>query len=110
MEQMVRRTEASEDMEREDHAFHEVLYKACGNPLALQLFEITWQVRLAVLNKSAALKEMPPGTVREHRDLCEAIAARNVELARKLIVAHHWNIEQRFRRAIELELLSSGSL
>ena len=56
-----------------------------------------------------AQKEIPPGTVREHADLCEAIKARDVELARKLIVAHHWNIEQRFRKVLELELLSSGS-
>jgi len=109
VKQMRRRNEADEDMEREDHAFHEVLYRACGNPLALQLFEITWRVRLAALSKSAALKEMPPGTVEEHAELLEAIKAQDVGLARNLVVGHHWNIEQRFRRALELELLPSGS-
>ena len=34
------------DMEREDHSFHELLYRRCGTPLALQLLEITWYVRI----------------------------------------------------------------
>jgi DNA-binding FadR family transcriptional regulator len=103
VERMQERTEAGEDMEREDHSFHELLYRRCDNPLALQLFEITWQVRLAALNRSMALREMPPGTVSEHRAILEAIVEGDLARARQLIVDHHWNIEQRFREAIEHE-------
>jgi DNA-binding FadR family transcriptional regulator len=100
---MQERTDAGQDMEREDHRFHELLYRRCGNPLALQLFEITWQVRNAALDQSRALYEMPPGTVQEHRAVLEAIKQNDLPLARQLIIDHHWNIEQRFRKAIERE-------
>jgi DNA-binding GntR family transcriptional regulator len=50
---------------------------------------------------------MPPGTVHEHRAILEAIQGGDLARARALIVDHHWNIEQRFQRAIELA--QSGS-
>jgi DNA-binding FadR family transcriptional regulator len=100
VERMQERTDAGLDMEREDHHFHELLYRRCGNPLALQLFEITWQVRLAALDRSRVMKEMPPGTVREHREILEAIVQHNVARARQIIIDHHWNIEQRFQQEI----------
>lgn len=103
VERMQERADAGLDMEREDHSFHELIYRRCENPLAFQLFEITWQVRLAALDRSRALREMPPGTVQEHREVLGAIRERDVERARQLIVEHHWNIEQRFRMAIEHE-------
>jgi len=103
VERMQERTDAGQDMEREDHCFHELLYRHCGNPLALQLFEIAWQVRNAALDQSRALHEMPPGTVQEHRAVLDAIKQDDVALARQLIIDHHWNIEQRFRKAIERE-------
>jgi DNA-binding FadR family transcriptional regulator len=103
VEQMQERTDAGLDMEREDHRFHDLLYRRCGNPLALQLFEITWQVRMAAVDQSRVLHESPPGTVQEHRAVLEAIVQGDLVRARALIVDHHWNIEQRFQKAIELE-------
>ena len=103
VELMQERTDAGQDMECEDHRFHELLYRRCGNPLALQLFEITWQVRLAALDRSRVLNETPPGTVQEHRAVLKAITQGDVVRARQLILDHHWNIEQRFRKAIERE-------
>lgn len=103
VERMKERTDAGQDMEREDHRFHELLYRRCDNPLALQLFEITWQVRNAALDQSRALYEMPPDTVQEHRAALKAIQQGDLALARQLLIDHHWNIEQRFRKAIERE-------
>ena len=102
VDRMQERSRAGLDMEREDHSFHELLYRRCGNPLAIELFEITWQVRGGALDQSRVLYEMPPGTVREHRAILEAIVEKDLARARALIVDHHWNIEQRFQRAIEL--------
>jgi len=103
VERMKERTEAGLDMEQEDHDFHELLYRRSGNPLALELFEISWKSRLAGLDRSMGLKELPPGTAQEHEEILEAIKQRDVERARRLILAHHWNIEQRFRKGIEQE-------
>ena len=101
VDRMQERRDAGLDMEREDHRFHDLLYRRCGNPLALQLFEITWQVRLAALDQSRVLHEMPPGTVREHREILESIKKQDAECARQIIIDHHGSIEQRFQRSIE---------
>jgi DNA-binding FadR family transcriptional regulator len=91
---------AGQSMEREDYSFHALLYERCGNPLARQLFEITWQARAAALDQTAAQYETPPGTAAEHEALLDAIRARDVARARQIIVAHHWNVEERFRREV----------
>jgi DNA-binding FadR family transcriptional regulator len=103
VERMRERTEAGLDMEREDHNFHELLYRRCGNPLALQLFEISWKARLAARDQLTGVQEIPPGTVQEHREILKAIKQRDVARARELIVGHHWNIEERFRQEIARE-------
>jgi GntR family transcriptional regulator, transcriptional repressor for pyruvate dehydrogenase complex len=103
VEVMKARNAGGQSMEPEDYRFHALLYERCGNPLALQLFEITWQARSAALDQPAALQEMPPGTAREHEELLAAIRERDVERARQIVVSHHWNAEERFRREIAQE-------
>lgn len=100
VEAMKARKANNQSMEPEDYSFHALLYERCGNPLARQLFEITWQARSAALDQPAALQEMPPGTAAEHEELLHAIRAQDVERARRIIVGHHWNAEERFRREI----------
>ena len=103
VELMQERADAGQDIEREDYRFHELLFRRCDNPLALQLFEITWQVRNAAMEQSRGLHEMPPGTAQEHRSILEAIKQGDVAPARQLLIDHHWSSEQRFREAIERE-------
>ena len=109
VERMKERAELGLDIEKEDHSFHELLYRRSGNPLALELFEISWKARLAALDRDMVLRELPPGTAKEHGEILEAIKQRDVERARNLIIAHHWNIEQRFREVIEQETLQLRS-
>jgi DNA-binding FadR family transcriptional regulator len=98
--QMQTRADAGKAFEQEDYEFHELLYRRCNNPLALELFEITWRVRTAALDQSRALHEIPPGTVSDHRKLVAALRAQDVARAQALIVAHHANVERRFQKAI----------
>jgi DNA-binding FadR family transcriptional regulator len=77
---------------KEDHDFHAVLYRRCGNPLAAQLFEITWNVRLNAEDRHVVFSEIQPGSIDEHVAILNAIQARDVELARKLLAAHHDSI------------------
>jgi GntR family transcriptional regulator, transcriptional repressor for pyruvate dehydrogenase complex len=100
VEEMKVRKASDQSMEREDYNFHALLYERCGNPLARQLFEITWRARSAALDQPAALQELPPGTAVEHAELLDAIRAGDVERARCIAVSHHWNAEERFRREI----------
>jgi DNA-binding FadR family transcriptional regulator len=97
---MRERNASGQSMEREDYCFHALLYERCGNPLARQLFEITWRARSAALDQPAALQEVPPGTAEEHAELLQAIQEHDVNRARRIIVNHHWNAEERFRREI----------
>lgn len=87
-----------------DYEFHALLYRCCGNPLAAQLFEITWKVRMNALDRHAAMMEIAPGTVAEHQAILTAIQQKDVAIARELLVKHHWNMEQRFRNQIEQQI------
>jgi DNA-binding FadR family transcriptional regulator len=71
--------------------------------MASELFEVTWKARRAAINQSLATNELPPGTYQAHRELLDAIVARDVERARKIIVAHYWNFEHRYRQVLEME-------
>jgi DNA-binding FadR family transcriptional regulator len=88
-----------------DHRFHELLYERCGNPLALQLFEIAWRARERALDQDLVFKEIPPGTAREHAEILAAIRQKDVERARQVMIAHHWNIKRRFAEQIHREAL-----
>jgi len=103
VEAMKARKASGESMEQEDYSFHALLYDRCGNPLARQLFEITWRARSAALDQPAVLQEVPPGTAGEHDELLRAICAHDVDQARRIIVNHHWNAEERFQREIAQE-------
>lgn len=77
---------------QEDFDFHALLYSRCGNPLAAQLFEITWKVRLHAADRQRVFTEAPLRTVAEHVAILAAIKARDVALARAQLVIHHDNI------------------
>lgn len=96
VEQMQERAAMGKDIEREDYEFHRLLYACCGNELAYELFEITWKARRATINQDLYFKESPPGTHQLHKELLEAIIAKDVERSRQLIISHHWNFDSRF--------------
>jgi DNA-binding FadR family transcriptional regulator len=101
---MQERSRAGLGISEQDHRFHQLLFQRCNNPLALQLFEITWTVRLNAYDRDSALRESPPGTAHEHTAILEAILRKDVETARQLMLDHHWNTEERFRGRIKQEM------
>jgi DNA-binding FadR family transcriptional regulator len=103
VDSMQKRVDAGLDITEDDYQFHRRLYERSGNALALQLFEIAWAVRLNAYDRDVALREAPPGTAHEHATILAAIIQRDVETARRLLLAHHWNTEQRFRQRIAEE-------
>lgn len=88
-----------------DHDFHALLYRRCGNPLAEQLFEITWHARLHANDRAAALTKIPPGLVAEHVAILAAIKDHDVTLARERLSSHHHNLAESFRTQIEQQAL-----
>jgi GntR family transcriptional repressor for pyruvate dehydrogenase complex len=85
------------NFQQEDHDFHALLYSRCGNPLALQLFEITWRVRLHAADRQIVYTEIQPGAVDEHAAILAALRARDVGRARQLLAAHHDNVAESLR-------------
>lgn len=85
----------------EDYLFHQLLYQRVGNPLALELFEITWTLRLNVMDHDLVLREKPPGTAADHALLLDAIRQGDITQAQKIIQAHHWNTIETFQERID---------
>jgi DNA-binding FadR family transcriptional regulator len=100
VQRMVENGASHHEFTKADHAFHALIFQCAKNPLALQLFEITWNLRLNALDQQAARAELPPGTAHEHIAILAAIKQCDAAKARELLLAHHWNIEQRFQRQI----------
>ena len=92
---------------QEDHDFHALLYSRCGNPLAAQLFEITWNVRLHATDRHVAFSETPPEIVNEHVAIFDAIKQRDVARARELLAIHHDNVAESLCSPIEQQTLMS---
>jgi GntR family transcriptional regulator, transcriptional repressor for pyruvate dehydrogenase complex len=95
LEAIVQRMNESSDIanfHQDDHDFHAILYRRCGNPLAAQLFEITWKVRLHAADRHVVYTEIQPGTVAQHTAILAAIKAGDVASARKLLALHHDSI------------------
>ena len=95
VQDMIQRTESGLGIETEDHAFHQLLYRRSGNPLAMQLFEIAWQARLAIVDRSLIFEELPPGSAWDHERLLQTIMDGDEDRARELIGEHHSNMERR---------------
>lgn len=95
VERMYTKTAQGLEIAQEDHDFHALLFARAGNPLATQLFEIHWAVRMNAYNQPP-LSELLPKTAPEHAALLAAIQQRNVSEARRLILAHHHNTERLF--------------
>jgi GntR family transcriptional repressor for pyruvate dehydrogenase complex len=97
---MIEGGDDSPNFHQEDHDFHALLYSRCGNPLAAQLFEITWKVRLHATDRQVAISTTPPGIVAEHTAIFAAVKERDVALARKLLADHHDSMAESLRLQI----------
>ena len=71
-----------------------------AHPFAVPPDSSQIDVRLAAVDQVVAFRELPPGTAQDHAGILEAIKKRDIKLARDRIVAHHWNFEDRMRKAV----------
>lgn len=100
VQRMIRGGQGNPHFHQEDHDFHALLYRRCGNQLAAQLFEITWTVRMHAIDRHTALSEMPPGIIEEHSAILAAIKARDIARARQYLLEHHNNTLVSFQTQI----------
>ncbi|GGW80934.1 transcriptional regulator [Streptomyces lomondensis] len=79
-----------------DREFHEVLYASLGNDLVPQLLAAFWTVFRRVSGARGRPDDPSPEiTVRRHRDIVDALRARDAEGAQRAMAVHFRGIEAR---------------
>lgn len=94
-----KKAQAGESTSDEDRTFHRMLYEPLHNASLLSLIDIFWVVYNALAVRTVPEDADPLSTVRSHRDLFDAVRARNAGLARQRLSQHFRNIELRFQHA-----------
>ncbi len=96
-----------ETMVEVDTQFHDVLYRASRNDRLVQIInnlrEHIQRFRAISMGTPGRMRE----TLEEHKQLVEAINARNVALAQRLAQGHIENAENRMMEAIRQEMRTS---
>jgi DNA-binding FadR family transcriptional regulator len=81
-----------------DRRFHELLYEPLGNALVLQLIALFWDVYRQVETEVGKPHTAHGQVVRQHRQVLEAVAARDPDAAAARIAEHFADITGRFDR------------
>ncbi|HRW05038.1 MAG TPA: GntR family transcriptional regulator [Caldilineaceae bacterium] len=102
VDRMATRAEQGLDISQEDYAFHALLFARAENPLAVQLFEIQWAVRMNAYHQPT-LDDLLPGTAAKHAAVLDAIKQGDVLAAQQTLLDHHRSIEQWFHQQIAAE-------
>lgn len=91
-ERMRKRAEQSESFAEEDEQFHRVLFRCQNNRMLTGLIEIFWRAFYKASNFANLANSDPLSTWRDHHEIVEAVAARDVERARKRLDDHYEGI------------------
>lgn len=70
-----------------DEHFHRILYSALDNKTLMQLFDVFWDV-FWELKLSDVIVPDPDKELQTHRQILDAVKARDAELARSLLIRH----------------------
>ncbi len=92
--QMRKRAERNESFAREDQEFHQLLFRCQNNHMLSALIDIFW----VAFNKASNFNNLdnpnPLDTWRDHHEIVEAVANKNVEQARRRLDDHYRGIQQ----------------
>jgi DNA-binding FadR family transcriptional regulator len=81
-----------------DRRFHEVLYRPLGNPLVIRLLSAFWDVYEQLRDQLGDADESPEDVVRRHRDILDAVTARDSPRAAAAMRAHFDGVRARLDR------------
>lgn len=92
--QMKKRAERNESFALEDQEFHQLLFRCQNNHMLSALIDIFW----VAFNKASNFNNLdnpnPLDTWRDHHEIVEAVANKNVEQARRRLDDHYRGIQQ----------------
>jgi DNA-binding FadR family transcriptional regulator len=86
--------ERNESFAQEDQLFHQLLFRCQNNSMLSALIDIFWTAFYKASNFANLANPTPLKTWKDHHEIVEAIAARDVEAARARLAAHYSGIQQ----------------
>lgn len=88
------RAERQESFAKEDQQFHQLLFRCQNNHMLSALIDIFWTAFNKASNFSDLDNPEPLDTWRDHHEIVEAVARKDVEQARKRLDDHYRGIQQ----------------
>ena len=98
---MKSRAERIESFAAEDQHFHQLLFRCQNNQMLSALIDIFWIAFTKASNFNNLENPNPLNTWRDHHEIVEAIAAKDVERARNRLNDHYRGIQQVIARTRE---------
>ena len=92
-ERMRVRAEHNESFAKEDQQFHQLLFRCQGNLMLTKLIDVFWLAFYKASDFVNLENPDPLATWRDHHDIVEAVAARDVDAARKRLDHHYHGIQ-----------------
>lgn len=93
-DRMRMRAEKNESFAEEDQQFHQLLFRCQNNQMLSSLIDIFWTAFYKVSGFADLKNPDPISTWRDHHEIVEAIAAKDVEAARSRLAAHYSGIQK----------------
>ena len=93
------RAERQESFAEEDQRFHQLLFRCQNNHMLSALIDIFWTAFNKASNFNNLDNPEPLDTWRDHHEIVEAVARKDVEQARKRLDDHYRGIQQVIARS-----------
>lgn len=93
-ERMRQRAERGQNFAEEDQHFHQLLFRCQNNKMLSSLIDIFWTAFYKVSGFANLSNPNPLDTWRDHHEIVEAIAAKDVEGARRRLSEHYSGIQK----------------
>ncbi len=91
-ERMRERAERNESFAEEDAEFHRLLFRCQNNRMLTGLIDVFWRAFYKASDFANLANSNPLATWRDHHEIIEAVAARDVEGARRRLDEHYTGI------------------
>ena len=93
-ERMRAKAESNQSFAQEDQQFHKLLFRCQNNQILSSLIDIFWTAYYKTSGFADLENPNPLSTWRDHHDIVEAVAARDVDAARERLATHYSGIQQ----------------
>tara|TARA_A100001391_G_scaffold60063_2_gene37477 strand:- start:8313 stop:8993 length:681 start_codon:yes stop_codon:yes gene_type:complete len=93
-ERMRAKAESNQSFAQEDQQFHKLLFRCQNNQMLSSLIDIFWTAYYKTSGFADLENPNPLSTWRDHHDIVEAVAARDVDAARERLATHYSGIQQ----------------